>query len=98
MDRGAVCGPTRAAARTPGRPSTSGSTSSGTGGCCDYRDLSGYQNLGRPRDRLIRVSQPLLRRAAPHNRWRQMLVGGNALQDTLRRGLLHHRELVFVRE
>jgi SAM-dependent methyltransferase len=60
-------------------------------------DLSGYQNLGRPRDRLIAAGQPLLRRAAPHHRWSQMLVGGHALQDVLRRGLLQHHRLVFRR-
>lgn len=61
------------------------------------RDLSGYQLLGRPRDRLIRACQPLLRRVAPYNRWCQMLVGGNALQDVLGRGLVQYRELVFTR-
>lgn len=61
------------------------------------RDLSGYQNLGRPRDRLIAAGQPLLRRTAPHHQWSQMLVGGHALQDALRRGRLEYHRLVFRR-
>ena len=61
------------------------------------RDLSAYQRLGRPRDRVIRRAQPLLRRLAPHNRWCQMLVGGDALQASHQQGLLGYHELVFVR-
>jgi len=61
------------------------------------RDLSAYQRLGRPRDRVIRRAQPVLRAAAPYNRWCQMLVGGDALQAGHQQGLLGYHELVFAR-
>ena len=60
-------------------------------------DLTPYQRLGRPRDKLIRVSQPVLRRLAPYSRWCQMLVGGDAVQACHQRGLFEYHELVFAR-
>lgn len=60
-------------------------------------DLSPYQRLGRPRDRLINAVTPLLRRVRRHSVWAQSLVGGDALQGCHRAGLLEYRLLRFVR-
>ncbi len=63
----------------------------------ESRDLTPYQKLGRPRDRLIRVAQPVLRRARSRSVWAESLVGGDALQRCHRAGLLEYRLLRFVR-
>lgn len=58
-------------------------------------DLTPFIELGRPRDRFVRVlvgMGKLLRLRGP--RW-SALAGGNALQQCLRLGLVHHRFLVF---
>jgi SAM-dependent methyltransferase len=61
------------------------------------RDLSALQRLGRPRDRLIRAVQPVLRRVRDRSVWAESLVGGDALQRCHRAGLLEYRLLRFVR-
>jgi cyclopropane fatty-acyl-phospholipid synthase-like methyltransferase len=61
------------------------------------RDLSSWQRLGRPRDRLVRAVLPGLRRMQSRSLWAQSMVGGNALQDCHRAGLLEYRLLRFVR-
>jgi SAM-dependent methyltransferase len=63
----------------------------------DSHDLSPLQRLGRPRDRLIRAAQPLLRRLRHRSAWAQSLVGGDALQHCHRTGLIEYRLLRFVR-
>ena len=63
----------------------------------ESRDLSSYQRLGRPRDRVIRAAQPLLRRWRRRSVWAESLVGGNALQRCHRAGLLEYRLLRFER-
>lgn len=60
-------------------------------------DLSALQRLARPRDRLIRACQPVLRRARRRSAWAQSLVGGDALQHCHLEGLLQYRMLRFVR-
>jgi len=60
-------------------------------------DLSSYQRLGRPRDRLIRAAQPVLRRLRRRSVWADSLVGGDALQRCHRAGLLEYRLLRFER-
>jgi SAM-dependent methyltransferase len=60
-------------------------------------DLSPLQRLGRPRDRLIHVALPLLRRLRRRSMWAQSLVGGDALQHCHRTGLLEYRLLRFER-
>ncbi|KGN31284.1 hypothetical protein N802_04140 [Knoellia sinensis KCTC 19936] len=60
-------------------------------------DLSGYQRLGRPRDRLVAAAQPVLRRLRHRSEWARALVGGHALQQCHRAGLLEYRLLRFVR-
>jgi SAM-dependent methyltransferase len=60
-------------------------------------DLTPSQRLGRPRDRLIRVTQPVLRLLRRRSAWAQSLVGGDALQRCHRAGLLEYRLLRFVR-
>ncbi|MGD9530103.1 SAM-dependent methyltransferase [Pseudonocardia sp.] len=60
-------------------------------------DLSPYQRLGRPRDRLIAALQPALRRARSRSVWAESLVGGDALQRCHRAGLLEYRLLRFVK-
>lgn len=59
--------------------------------------LSPYMRLGRPRDRVIRALQPLLRRGQRHSHWCQSLVGGDALQRCHQMGLVEYDELVLVR-
>lgn len=61
------------------------------------RDLSALQRLGRPRDRLIHASRPLLRGLRGRSHWAAALVGGDALQSCHRAGLLEYRLLRFVR-
>jgi cyclopropane fatty-acyl-phospholipid synthase-like methyltransferase len=60
-------------------------------------DLSPLQRLGRPRDRFIHAILPLLRRARSRSMWAQSLVGGDALQQCHRTGLLEYRLLRFER-
>src|SRR4051812_4997948 len=60
-------------------------------------DLSSYQRLGRPRDRLTRAAQPVLRRLRRRSVWADSLVGGDALQRCHRAGLLEYRLLRFER-
>ncbi|MGE3289095.1 MAG: cyclopropane-fatty-acyl-phospholipid synthase family protein [Pseudonocardia sp.] len=60
-------------------------------------DLSPYQRLGRPRDRLIAALQPVLRQARSRSVWAESLVGGDALQRCHRAGLLEYRMLRFVK-
>jgi cyclopropane fatty-acyl-phospholipid synthase-like methyltransferase len=61
------------------------------------RDLSSLQRLGRPRDRFIHAMLPLLRRVRRRSMWAQSLVGGDALQQCHRAGLLEYRLLRFER-
>ena len=56
------------------------------------------QRLGRPRDRVVRALQPVLRRARGRSAWADSMVGGDALQRCHRAGLLEYRLLRFVRE
>jgi cyclopropane fatty-acyl-phospholipid synthase-like methyltransferase len=60
-------------------------------------DLSALQQLGRPRDRVIRAALPLLRRLRGRSMWAQSLVGGDALQRCHRAGLIEYRLLRFER-
>ena len=60
-------------------------------------DLSPLQRLGRPRDRLVRALQPVLRRARGRSAWAESMVGGDALQRCHRAGLLEYRLLRFAR-
>jgi cyclopropane fatty-acyl-phospholipid synthase-like methyltransferase len=60
-------------------------------------DLSSLQNLGRPRDRLLRAVVPLLRRVRDRSMWARSMVGGDALQRCHRLGLLEYRLLRFER-
>jgi cyclopropane fatty-acyl-phospholipid synthase-like methyltransferase len=60
-------------------------------------DLSPLQRLGRPRDRLISLAQPALRALRGRSAWAESLVGGAALQECHRAGLLEYRLLRFVR-
>ena len=61
------------------------------------RDLSSLQRLGRPRDRVVRAAQPVLRRFLSRSVWAASLVGGDALQRCHQHGLLEYRLLRFVR-
>lgn len=63
----------------------------------ESRDLSPMQRLGRPRDRLVRALQPVLRRARSRSAWAESMVGGDALQRCHRAGLLEYRLLRFTR-
>lgn len=60
-------------------------------------DLSPLQRLGRPRDRVVRAVQPVVRRLRDRSVWAGSLVGGDALQRCHRQGLLEYRLLRFVR-
>jgi SAM-dependent methyltransferase len=59
--------------------------------------LSPFMRLGRPRDRLIRALQPVLRGGRRFSMWCQSLVGGDALQRCHQAGLMEYDELVLVR-
>lgn len=60
-------------------------------------DLSAYQRLGRPRDRLVRAALPLLRALRGRSQWAGAMVGGDALQRCHRAGLVDYRLLRFTR-
>ena len=60
-------------------------------------DLSPWQRLGRPRDRLISRARPALQALRGRSSWAQSLTGGAALQECHRAGLLEYRLLRFVR-
>jgi cyclopropane fatty-acyl-phospholipid synthase-like methyltransferase len=60
-------------------------------------DLTPYLELRRPRDRVITALVGLGRRWGRTNAFWQSLVGGNALQLALTRGLLQYRFLEFTR-
>ena len=59
--------------------------------------LSPFMRLGRPRDRVIRALQPVLRAGRRYSHWCQSLVGGDALQRCHQAGLMEYEELVLVR-
>jgi cyclopropane fatty-acyl-phospholipid synthase-like methyltransferase len=61
------------------------------------RDLSPLQRLGRPRDRVLRAVQPVVRRFRRRSVWAQSMVGGDALQRCHQQGLLEYRLLRLVR-
>jgi SAM-dependent methyltransferase len=61
------------------------------------RDLSPLQRLRRPRDRVIRAAQPLLRLGRGRSMWADAMVGGDALQRCHLAGVLEYRLLRFVR-
>ena len=58
-------------------------------------DLSSRQRLGRPRDRLVRAAQPVLRRLRRQSVWAESLVGGDALQRCHQARLLEYHLLRF---
>jgi cyclopropane fatty-acyl-phospholipid synthase-like methyltransferase len=60
-------------------------------------DLSGYLELGRPRDRLIRLVVALTTPLPLRSPFWSNLRGGDALQSLLRSGALSYRLLVFSR-
>ncbi len=62
----------------------------------ESRALSSMQRMGRPRDRLVRAAQPVLRRMRGRSMWADSMVGGDALQRCHRAGLLEYRLLRFV--
>jgi hypothetical protein len=64
----------------------------------DSLDLSPLQRLGRPRDRLVHLCQPILRRVRRFSPWAQSLVGGDALQRCHRLGALQYRLIRFEKE
>ncbi len=60
-------------------------------------DLTPHLELGRPRDRMIRALVPLLRLVPLPFGWRDNFIGGNAIQESLRRGLIGYWFLEFAR-
>jgi hypothetical protein len=61
------------------------------------RDLTGYLELNRPRDRLIRAMLLLGRHLPIHSPYWDSLRGGDALQQCLSTGIVSYRFLVFER-
>ena len=61
-------------------------------------DLTGYLELRRPRDLLISTLVALGRPLRPRGKYWQSLLGGNALQWALSRGLVSYRLLELVRD
>jgi SAM-dependent methyltransferase len=53
-------------------------------------DLTPYLELGRSRDRLIRALVPLLRILPLPFAWRDNFIGGNAIQECLRKGYVRY--------
>jgi cyclopropane fatty-acyl-phospholipid synthase-like methyltransferase len=60
-------------------------------------DLTPYLELGRPRDRWIRLLMAALRPFQPRGEYWRSLLGGNALQLALAGGVLQYRFLSFRR-
>ncbi len=63
----------------------------------DDTDLSGYLELDRPRDLLLRGLSPLLSLAVGRTAWVRSMDGGDALQRCLKRRLVGYRYLRFIR-
>ena len=61
-------------------------------------DLTPWLELGRPRDRAIRLLATATRRVGPRGEYWRSLSGGDALQRCLADGLVTYRLLVFRRE
>lgn len=62
-----------------------------------WEDLTPYLELGRPRDVAIRALVPLLRLLPLPFAWRDNFIGGNAIQECLRRGVIGYAFLEFTR-
>ncbi len=60
-------------------------------------DLTPYLELDRPRDRGVRVCMALTRRLPIRAPWFHNLLGGNALQQLLKSGVIQYRYTVFLR-
>jgi SAM-dependent methyltransferase len=60
-------------------------------------DLTPHLELARPRDRLIGALVAAARLWQPKGEYWQMLIGGDALQSSLRAGILQYRLLVLER-
>ena len=60
-------------------------------------DLTPYLELDRPRDRCVRVFMALTRRLPIRAPWFHNLLGGNALQQLLKSGVIQYRYTVFRR-
>ena len=60
-------------------------------------DLTPWLELGRPRDRVIRVLVDATRPLRPRHEYWRSLSGGDALQRCLGTGLLEYRLLVLRR-
>lgn len=61
------------------------------------RDLTPYLSLGRPRDRFFRVISPFASLLPKGNPFWDNMIGGNALQQCIRYGIIKYRFMVFKR-
>lgn len=62
------------------------------------QDLTPYLRLGRPRDKLIKVLNPLISQLAGVNHYARSWYGGLGRQESLRRGLISYRCVVFEKQ
>ena len=60
-------------------------------------NLTPYLELQRPRDRLLRLALPLLRRVGRRSSWVESMNGGDALQRGLLTGLIEYSLMCFER-
>jgi SAM-dependent methyltransferase len=64
-------------------------------GLVENVDFTPYLELGRPRDRLIAAFVALTRHMPVQSEYFKNFLGGNALNESLRKGVLEYRFLVF---
>ena len=64
----------------------------------DNRKLSNQLELGRPRDKFIKLVVSLLHRFSKHSSYLKSLVGGDALQTNLMKGWIEYRFLIFEKQ
>jgi SAM-dependent methyltransferase len=61
-------------------------------------DLSTYLEIGRPRDKIIKMIIPFIRPLRRTNPFLDNLIGGGALQECLQKGIIQYRYLTFQKK
>lgn len=61
-------------------------------------DLSSYLEIGRPRDKMIKMIIPFIRPLRQRSSFLDNLIGGSALQECLQKGMIQYRYLMFEKK
>ena len=63
----------------------------------ESENLTDRLKLEGPRDRIVRLAQPIARFLAPISPWCASMVGGNALRRATKTGLIEYRITIFIK-